>query len=118
MPLSHDEQTDDDRLLAFRDLAGMRRLDWEGMRGHIAQLVQQRSRATLAELLRAHPPRGGVIEVLGYVQLAHDDGHEVDPARVESIEIPGMGRGVRRFEVPHVVFVAEPAAVLVGRGES
>lgn len=117
LPLSHDEQADDDRLLAFRDLAAMRRLDWVGMRGHITQLVRQRSRATLAELLRIHPPRGGVIEVLGYVQLAHDDGHEVDPSRVESIEIPGMGRGVRRFEVPHVVFVAEQPTALVARGE-
>lgn len=120
LDLSHQEQADDDRVLAFRDLAEMRRLDWEGMRNHITQLVRRRRRVTLAELLKVHPPQGGMIEVLGYVQLAHDDGHQVDREQIDLIEVsePGPGRSSRRYEVPRVVFVAEPTTPhLVGKGE-
>ncbi len=122
IPLAHDQPTDDDRLLAFRDLAAMRRLDWEGMRGHIAELVRLRPRVALAELLRAYPPRGGMIEILAYLQLAHDDGHEVDPSQIERIQVAGAGHAHRSVEIPRVVFVAQPATpvlaapLLEGRG--
>ena len=104
-----DEPDEEDRRRAFRHLAAMQRLDWERMRGNIARLLRDSSRFTLPELLEAHPPSGGTIEVLGYIQLAHDEGHDVDRDRREIVQIKGSEQadGLRRFEVPRVVFRAD-----------
>lgn len=106
--LSNDQPDDDDRLLAFRHLAEMQRLDWETMRGNIASLVQSRETLTLPELLKVHPPKSGSLEVLGYLQLAHDEGHEVDESQSEVIYIEdaSSSSGPRPYEVPRIVFHA------------
>jgi hypothetical protein len=108
LELSNTEQSEDDRLLAFRRLAEMQRLDWESMRANIGTVLQSAERTTLPELLRAHPAAGGTIEVLGYIQLAHDDGHEVDDDEVEVIHIEDpQDDAPRPYEVPRVVFLSE-----------
>ncbi len=102
-----------DRHRAFRDLAAMQRLDWETMRGNIAKFLQSSGRFTLPELLEAHPVSGGTIEVLGYIQLAHDEGHEVNADRTETVHIADAvdGDGARPFEIPRVVFRADRCRV-------
>lgn len=104
--LSNDQPDEDDRLVAFRHLAEMQRLDWETMRGNIAALVQTGDSVSLPELLEVHPLESGSIEVLGYLQLAHDDGHEVDESSIEIIHVedPEYKEGLRPYEVPRVVF--------------
>ncbi len=79
-----------DRLKAFRDLAALKRLEWKQMRGRIRDLVAERESITLCELLERHPPESGVVEVLGYLQIARDDGHLVSPMAQQQIVIRTM----------------------------
>jgi hypothetical protein len=109
LQLSNAEQSDDDRLLAFKHLAEMQRLDWNAMRSNIADMAASAERTTLPELLRQHPPDAGAIEVLGYIQLAHDDGHEVNENKfdVVLIEDSAHGETPKRYWAPRVVFLPE-----------
>jgi hypothetical protein len=64
----------------------------------------------LAELLEVHPPESGAVEVLGYIQIAHDDGHHIDPQQVDVLRLPvsTAARGdyeTYDYEAPHVVFL-------------
>jgi hypothetical protein len=111
-PLVNREPDEDDRMLAFRSLAGMQRLDWETMRSSIAQMVESRGRTSLPELLEIHPLTSGPIELLGYLQLAHDGGHEVDEGQVDLVYLPksevGQMQPPQPYEIPRVVFLSEP----------
>lgn len=109
LELSNDDHPEEDRVLAFKYLAEMRRLDWDRLRANIAGVVASSPRTALPQLLRAHPATGGTIEVLGYIQLAHDDGHEVDQGEWEVVQISdaNSNQGPRPYEVPRVVFLAE-----------
>lgn len=107
-----DEQDDSDaRLMAFRELAEMQRLDWDTMRSHITKEVNARGRVTLAELIERHPLHTGSIELLGYIQLAHDDGHEVDETITQIVTVNSNQdrESSQTFELPRVVFVAKTA---------
>ncbi len=111
--LSDHEPDDNDRLAAFRHLAGLQRLDWETMRENVTSMLREASRIPLPELLVAHPPTAGAVEILGYVQIAHDDGHHIDNRVTETIRLAPLeadGAGpdpgdAELFEVPHVVFL-------------
>ena len=115
VPDLSDHQPDgDDRMAAFRHLAGLQRLDWETMRENVASMLRETSRLPLPEVLIAHPPTAGAVEVLGYVQIAHDDGHHIDQQVTETIRlrpnavdraVPGADDS-ELFEVPHVVFLS------------
>lgn len=104
-----DQQVDDDdaRLMAFRELAEMQRLDWDTMRSNIASEVSGGARVTLAELVERHSLKSGSIELLGYIQLAHDDGHDVDETITQTITIQSDDPDAtpQTYEVPRVVFV-------------
>lgn len=110
--LSDDVPDEDDRLMAFRSLAEMQRLDWDSMRRNVSSLLQSASRITLPQLLTAHPVTNGSIEVLGYIQLAHDLGHEVDQTKMEIIyvEDPDSAEPATAYEIPQVTFYGELAA--------
>lgn len=107
--ISNEDPDEDDRLMAFRRLAELQRLDWETMQSNVTSLFQSNERFTLPQLLELHPPTGGSIEVLGYIQLAHDCGHEVDENQVEVIyvEDPEETGDSRPYEIPRVVFHSE-----------
>lgn len=77
-------------LEAFGHFAAMHRLDWRALRQRIRQLVADRGAGTLADLLEAHPPDGGVIEVLGYLQIAQDEGHLVNRQTTQEVRVPAM----------------------------
>ena len=109
--LSDDVPDEDVRLMAFRNLAEMQRLDWESMRSNVATMFQSTSRFTLPQLLEVHPVVNGSIEVLGYIQLAHDLGHEVDERQVEIVyvEEQSSDESAKAYEIPRVVFLAGEA---------
>jgi hypothetical protein len=88
MDLTDYEVDENSRREAFQRLAAMHRLDWREMRHRIKQLVDVNGVATLRELLQIHPPESGVIEVLGYVQIACDDGHLVNPSVTQEVLVP------------------------------
>ncbi len=111
-PLAHRPPDEDDRLLAFRSLAAMRRLDWEKMRSNIAHMVKTQPRTSLPKLLEVHPPTDGPMELLGYVQLAHDGGHQVDEGQTDVVYLPASQENgkqmARPYEIPRVAFLAQP----------
>jgi hypothetical protein len=92
---------------AFRLLAQMRRLDWRRMRDNVKSAVARHGTLTLGDLLAEFPVRAGVIEVLGYVQIGHDDGHIVSPAAEEEIVLSSQGaERALALTVPLVRFIA------------
>ena len=109
-PLTEHHPDEDDRLATFRRFAELRRLDWTGMRNRIADMLRDRDRIPLTDLLAAHPPESGAVEVLGYVQIAHDDGHHIDPDQMDVLQLPNRAAAreqddTHEYEAPHVVFL-------------
>ncbi len=93
------------RAAAFLSLAKLQRLDWQGMRQRVRQALAEREAITLGELLSDYPP-SGVVEVVGYVQIARDDGHFIDPDATDRVVIPvDHGRWLQ-VTMPQVRFVA------------
>jgi Protein of unknown function (DUF3375) len=114
------EAEESQRLDVFRRLAAMHRLDWREMRSRIRSVVDFKPGSTLGDLLHAHPPQGGVIEVLGYLQIARDDRHQLDCAAHEEILVPPQRNGERPLllTVPLVTFVSETVDVERGNGHA
>ncbi|MCA9041347.1 MAG: DUF3375 family protein [Planctomycetaceae bacterium] len=119
MELSQDDPDEAERQLAFFNLAAMQRLDWETMRKNIDGIAEFTDRTPLSDLIDHCGLQNGSIEVLGYIQLAHDDGHEVDEQQKEAIRIPTR-EGFQEFDVPRVVFLSKKyrqMKQLLGSGE-
>jgi hypothetical protein len=100
---------DDARWEAFRKLAQLHRLDWRGMRSHVKELVNRHGTATLGGLLAVYPPDAGVVEVLGYLQIARDDGHLIRSDAVEEVVlVPRPPRTTSlSIQLPLVTFIAK-----------
>jgi hypothetical protein len=86
--MAEHEADEERRAEAFRLLAEMRRLDWRLMRERVNAAVARHGNVTLGDLLAEYPPDAGVIEALGYIQIARDDGHSVSRDAVEEIVLP------------------------------
>lgn len=114
LALSNQETSGDDSVLHFRRLAEMQHLDWDGMRARIETLLKTTEQLPLPELLELHPPAGGTIEVLGYIQLAHDDGHQMNEDQLEVVWIddPDEAGASRPYEIPRVIFLSERLRLL------
>lgn len=116
-------EDEDDRLAAFKQLAQLQRLDWERIRRCISEQLRIHPAMTLPQLLSLHPPQAGVLEVLGFIQIAADDGHEVhadvrdlipmpegDPVELAQSSLASMWRiegghqGPLTLNIPRVVF--------------
>jgi hypothetical protein len=90
---------------AFLILAKLQRLDWRGMRQRVHQALLERETIALGEFLADYPP-SGMVEVVGYVQIARDDGHLIDPDATDQIVVPvDRGRWLE-LTVPQVRFIA------------
>lgn len=96
--------------------ARMQRLDFRRLRRSIRELTREGRSHTLVELTERFPIRGGVVELLGYLQIAHDDGHLIDENLEDSItvlEARGRDHPIR-VTVPHVTFVPKAISSEVG----
>ena len=106
--LEEHQPDEDDRLIAFRHFAELQRLDWDSMQHNISSMFDaDTQRVSLPQLLKSYPPSSGTIEVLGYIQLAHDNGHQVDPSHTEVVRIPDEFQGANTYEIPRVTFLCE-----------
>jgi chorismate mutase len=90
---------DEERKRAFRDFGHLKPIDWRSMRRHIRDATLSSGRCTLAELLKLAPPRG-LVDVLGYLQIAFDDQHLIRLDATEELV-------VQRSDAPH-----RPAAMM------
>jgi len=104
--ITNQEQDETERLDLFQHLAELRRLDWSSLRANIAQLLQFKDRMTYSELLEACSPTSGILEALAYIQIAHDEDHDVDESIVDIVRIE-TEYGEQNFEVPRIVFLSE-----------
>ncbi|WP_372719991.1 DUF3375 domain-containing protein [Novipirellula sp.] len=93
-----------------RKLASLKRLEWDRMRDTIATATENQSSIRLSQLLGMRPPKAGVIELLGWLQIAHDDGHRIDRDAEEIIDVQTTdettGRPqLTRVKMPLVTFL-------------
>jgi len=81
-------------------------LDMRKLREHIREATLLGHSETLANLLNRWPLTGGVVELLGYLQIAHDDSHNIDPTRIDRINIlqPRGRASVLQVSIPRIVF--------------
>lgn len=97
--------SDEGRLL-FAEFARMAHLDLAALRSRIHNGLTDRGSLTLRELLDQHPPESGVIDVVGYLQIACDDGHLVRRDATEEIVLPpNNGFAPLALTVPLIRFV-------------
>lgn len=91
--------------------AKLERLDLRKLRGNIKQQTLRSDSTTLASLLAAHPPQSGIVEILGYIQIAHDDHHSIDPQTTETIVLQTRGCNDREsiVTVPKITFRSRTA---------
>ncbi|TWT81354.1 hypothetical protein CA13_28060 [Planctomycetes bacterium CA13] len=90
-------------------LAGMQRLQWDRMRDLIHRVTDSQPTVSLSQLLEHRPPKVGVIELVGWMQIAHEDGHRIDRDASELVVVttadPLTGRtSTVRVRVPLVSF--------------
>jgi hypothetical protein len=88
----------------FSQFQQLRPLDWNAMRRRIRQAVEPRGHCTLGELLQMEPP-DGLIDVIGYMQIACEDGHQVRPDASEEVTLPTGNLRPMTMTIPLVTFV-------------
>ena len=88
----------------FRQFQQLRQIDWNAMRRRIHQAVKERGHCTLRDLLNEEPPEG-LIDVLGYLQIACEDGHQVRADASEEVILPDGDLGLLALTIPLVTFV-------------
>lgn len=89
---------------ALEQLVALERLDWSSMRQNIAAATQE-TETGLLELLKRNPIQSGAVEILGYLQIAYDDGHRIDRSQTLELAPEQTGPLARGLRVPNVVFV-------------
>lgn len=86
---------------AFQKYAALARLDWDGMRNSIQRLTRNGDQVKLGELLDRCPPKSGAVEVVGYIRLAKEGRHLIEPEHEEVIFLPDG----KKLKVPRIVFL-------------
>ena len=102
---------DDDRLTAFSDLAMMKQLDWRRLRDRIAAATAEGRPISLHVLLRQDDAAEvhDAVDVMGMIQIAHEDDHRIDPAKRHQIVVRTEDGRRIHWDLPEVTF--EPAEV-------
>ncbi|MCA9131744.1 MAG: DUF3375 family protein [Planctomycetales bacterium] len=104
--------------LALQQLTELHRIDWQTMRHNVTLATRSQGETTITQLLEQFPLQAGAIELLGYLQIAHDDGHRIDGG--QRVEASWVGEGLerRRFRLPQVVFLPDAARRIPPREHS
>ena len=89
--------------------ASLRRLDMRKLRTSIREATFGGGQVTLPEMVTRQNTDEGVVELIGYVQIAHDDGHEIDREQHDVIQIVATADQFAglRVRVPRVTFTAK-----------
>ena len=97
--------------------AKLQRLDFRKLRQIIRDGTYSGTSETLGALLQRAPVQSGVVELLGYMQIAHDDGHVIDPVRTEQLQVRESRRPdhVLQVIVPHITFLPKANSSPTGR---
>ncbi len=85
--------------------AKLQRLDYRKLRRSIRECTHEGQAVTLSQIVASSPTNIGLVEVLGCIQIAHDDGHQIDHNQSETISLAeSRGRSIR-VVVPKVTFL-------------
>ncbi len=96
--------------------AKLQRLDFRRMRNKIRDITMEGQHQTLSQLIDRYPIEAGVVELLGYLQIAHDDGHRIDTNQTDTIIVHESRESSRiAVHVPHVTFI--PKAMYQSAGK-
>lgn len=92
-----------------RKLASLQRLEWDRMRDAVARATREQPSIGLSDLIKLRPLKVGIIELVGWIQIAHEDGHRIDRDAEEEIFVTTKetttGKIVsHRVRVPVVTF--------------
>jgi hypothetical protein len=81
-------------------------VDIEELRNNVKSLLRNQSQVALSELLNHYQPTKGVAEVLGYMQIATNEGkHFVNRDQVEYFIIENTDSGMKyRMQTPVIIF--------------
>jgi len=97
----------DELAQAIKQFGQLSRINWGEMRKLIDDgLSANNGRISLAQLLEQQFGENDIIEVLGFIQIALDDGHEVDGSRRDEVYLETR-RGLIRLRIPIVTFNTE-----------
>jgi hypothetical protein len=99
MDLTEHQVDEDTRRQMFHLLAQMHRLDWKTMRDQVRRLVNEHGSATLRQIAETFPPTAGIVELLGYLQIAQDDGHLISKDESEEILLRAGTDSDRKLKV-------------------
>jgi hypothetical protein len=89
---------------SFRNLGSMPLIRLEKLRQNIASMLEIRGYARLDEVLEAHPPTNGPVEILGYVAVALENPlHLVSEDKEFVFEVAG-----KKWNVPLILFSRTP----------
>jgi hypothetical protein len=81
-------------------------VDESRLRRHVAALLEQKGRVTLAEVTAVYPLTQGLAELITYLAIAtRDPAHHLDETEWEEVKLAENGRIVR---VPLVIYEKEP----------
>jgi len=113
--VAHEFNLDEAKKIATA-FAKLQRIDFRQMRSKIREATIDGHR-TLSQLAEDSPIQGGVVELLGYLQIAHDDGHAIDPSLTETISIQESNgsMGSIKVTIPHVTFIPKASSKEIGR---
>ncbi len=98
--------------------AKLHRLDFRKLRSVIREGTYRGQSETLGQLTLRHPLKAGVVELLGYLQIAHDDHHRIDPLQTEVIRIQveeNRSSRLLQVKVPMVTFLPKSNSNETGR---
>ena len=99
---------DDERRRAlFREVARFRPIDWRALRRHIDDVLLHHERASLRTLLAEWASPIGVVDIVGLLDIAREDGHLVSTEATEEITVAPREHDGRTViaTVPLVTFV-------------
>ncbi len=96
--------------------ARLQRLDFRKMRSKIREITIEGQNRTLAELVESYPIDAGVVELLGYLQIAHDDGHRIDDSQTDMIVIhESRSEAPIVVSIPRVTFLPKAGNRTIGK---
>lgn len=97
---------EDLRREVFQAFLQLHPIDWTGMRQRVQQQIGLSGRCTLGQILATEPLKG-LVDVLGYLQIACDDGHLVQADATEEFRLPPSNDDSRELLLilPLVTFV-------------
>jgi ElaB/YqjD/DUF883 family membrane-anchored ribosome-binding protein len=92
-----------------RKLAHLQRLEWDLMRDAVANATKKRPSIRLSDLIKLRPLKLGIIELVGWIQIAHEDGHAIDREAHEELLVktkdPNTGEWAAHLvRIPVVTF--------------